>query len=146
MVIICVMDWVLGKVLITLFTPKIRYEFSTWLVIHFLWILALRICYKIKQYSLFDIFLSSHHFINYMPKIFVVIVRRNSCLITLGSGRTKFPENFRYQLTQEKSLGFAKGRGNLLGGGGGVDARESQNSRMYRAGSYSILDISDVQS
>ena len=49
-----------------------------------------------------------------MPKIFVVIVRRNSCLITLGS-----PENFRYQLTQEKSLGFAKGRGNLLGGGGG---------------------------
>ena len=81
-----------------------------------------------------------------MPKIFVVIVRRNSCLITLGSGRTKFPENFRYQLTQEKSLGFAKGRGNLLGGGGGVDARESQNSRMYRAGSYSILAISDVQS
>lgn len=78
-----------------------------------------------------------------MPKIFVAIVRRNSCLITLGSGRTKFPENFRYQLTQEKSLGFAKGRGNLLGG---VGARESQNSRMYRAGSYSILDISDVQS
>ena len=81
-----------------------------------------------------------------MPKIFVAIVRRNSCLITLWSGRTKFPENFRYQLTQEKSLGFAKGRGNLLGGGGGVGARESQNSRMYRAGSYSILDISDVQS
>ena len=80
-----------------------------------------------------------------MPKIFVVIVRRNSCLITLRSGRTKFPENFRYQLTQGKSLGFAKGRGNLLGGGGG-GARESQNSRMYRAGSYSILDISDVQS
>ena len=80
-----------------------------------------------------------------MPKIFVVIVRRNSCLITLRSGRTKFPENFRYQLTQGKSLGFAKGRGNLLGGGG-VGARESQNSRMYRAGSYSILDISDVQS
>lgn len=52
-----------------------------------------------------------------MPKIFVAIVRRNSCLITLGSGRTKFPGNFRYQLTQEKSLGFAKGRGNLLGGG-----------------------------
>ena len=82
-----------------------------------------------------------------MPKLFVAIVRRNSCLITLWSGRTKFPENFRYQLTQGKSLGFAKGRGNLLGGGGGgVDARESQNSRMYRAGSYSILDISDVQS
>ena len=80
-----------------------------------------------------------------MPKLFVAIVRRNSCLITLWSGRTKFPENFRYQLTQEKSLGFAKGRGNLLGGGGG-GARESQNSRMYRAGSYSILDISDVQS
>ena len=79
-----------------------------------------------------------------MPKLFVVIVRRNSCLITLWSGRTKFPENFRYQLTQEKSLGFAKGRGNCLGGGVGV--RESQNSRMYRAGSYSILDISDVQS
>ena len=76
-----------------------------------------------------------------MPKIFVVIVRRNSCLITLGS-----PENFRYQLTQEKSLGFAKGRGNLLGGGVGVGARESQNSRMYRAGSYSILAILDVQS
>ena len=75
-----------------------------------------------------------------MPKIFVVIVRRNSCLITLGS-----PENFRYQLTQEKSLGFAKGRGNLLGGGG-VGARESQNSRMYRACIYSILAISDVQS
>lgn len=79
-----------------------------------------------------------------MPKLFVVIVRRNSCLITLGSGRTKFPENFRYQLTQGKSLGFAKGRGNLLGGG--VGARESKNSRMYRAGSYSILAISDVQS
>ena len=54
-----------------------------------------------------------------MPKIFVAIVRRNSCLITLWSGRTKFPENFRYQLTQGKSLGFAKGRGNLLGVGGG---------------------------
>ena len=53
-----------------------------------------------------------------MPKIFFVIVRRNSCLITLGS-----PENFRYQLTQEKSLGFAKGRGNLLGGGGWVPGK-----------------------
>ena len=58
-----------------------------------------------------------------MPKIFVAIVRRNSCLITLGSGRTKFPKNFRYQLTQEKSLGFAKGRGNLLGGGGWVPGK-----------------------
>ena len=81
-----------------------------------------------------------------MPKIFVVIVRRNSCLITLWSGRTKFPEHFRYQLTQEKSLGFAKGRGNWLGGGGGLGVRESQNSRMYRACIYSILAISDVQS
>ena len=58
-----------------------------------------------------------------MPKLFVAIVRRNSCLITLWSGRTKFPENFRYQLTQEKSLGFAKGRGNLLGGGGWVSGK-----------------------
>ena len=80
-----------------------------------------------------------------MPKLFVAIVRRNSCLITLWSGRTKFPENFRYQLTQGKSLGFAKGRGNLLGGGG-LGVRESQNSRMYRACIYSILAISDVQS
>lgn len=80
-----------------------------------------------------------------MPKLFVAIVRRNSSLITLGSGRTKFPENFPYQLNQGKSLGLAKGRGNLAGGGG-LGARESQNSRIYRAGSYSILAILDVQS
>ena len=54
-----------------------------------------------------------------MPKLFVAIVRRNSSLITLGSGRTKFPENFPYQLNQGKSLGLAKGRGNLAGWGGG---------------------------
>ena len=53
-----------------------------------------------------------------MPKLFVAIVRRNSSLIALGSGRTKFPENFPYQLNQGKSLGLAKGRGNLAGGGG----------------------------
>ena len=72
-----------------------------------------------------------------MPKLFVAIVRRNSSLITLGSGRTKFPENFPYQLNQGKSL---------AGGGGGLGARESQNSRIYRAGSYSILAILNVQS
>ena len=58
-----------------------------------------------------------------------------------------FQKIFLISTNSRKIPGVCKRERELVGGGGvGVGARESQNSRMYRAGSYSILDISDVQS
>ena len=56
-----------------------------------------------------------------------------------------FQKIFLISTNSRKIPGVCKRERELVGGGG-VGARESQNSRMYRAGSYSILDISDVQS
>ena len=62
----------------------------------------------------------------------------------MGVEGLNFQKIFLISTNSRKIPGVCKRERELVGGG--VGARESQNSRMYRAGSYSILDISDVQS